>query len=151
MPSLDTYKRLHSGLNTVGQIHKKQSDEVMEATWDNDIATRTCYLYDYWHDDFITQLRDLHPEKDKNKIPISIKYLANASQTYDKDYVSSQVRKLVGDFFSDIHSDIFIPKSDIVHLLKTSLPEIDGVNIYILSELNETALQKGSYTNTKYT
>lgn len=77
-------------------------------------------------------------------------YLKMKSISYDKDYVSSQVRKLIADFFSDIQSDIFIPKSDIVHMLKSNLPEIDGVNVYILSELNETALQKGSYINTKY-
>ena len=77
-------------------------------------------------------------------------YLKMKTISYDKDYVSSQVRKLIADFFSDIQSDIFIPKSDIVHMLKSNLPEIDGVNVYILSELNETALQKGSYINTKY-
>jgi hypothetical protein len=78
-------------------------------------------------------------------------YLKMKTISYDKDYINSQVRKLIADFFSDIQSDIFIPKSDIVYLLKTNIPEIDGVDIYILSEMNETAIQTGSYISTKYT
>lgn len=92
MPSLDTYKRMKGNANRIGEIHKLQSDMVMEATWDTDIATKTCYLYDYWHDNFKDQLRDLHPEIDKNKIPISLKYLANSSQTYDKDYITYHIQ-----------------------------------------------------------
>lgn len=91
MPSLDTIRRVR-GSGTVGQVHKAQSDMVMESTWDNDISTRICYLYDYWHDDFKTQLRNLSPEKDKNKVPISLKYLMNSSQTYDKDYVTFHIQ-----------------------------------------------------------
>lgn len=78
-------------------------------------------------------------------------YLKMKTLSYDKNYINSQVRKLIADFFSDIQSDIFIPKSDIVHLLKTNIQEIDGVDVYILSEMNETAMQTGSYINTKYT
>lgn len=78
-------------------------------------------------------------------------YLKMKTLSYDKNYINSQVRKLIADFFSDIQSDIFIPKSDIVHLLKTNIQEIDGVDVYILSEMNETAIQTGSYINTKYT
>lgn len=72
-------------------------------------------------------------------------YIKLKNVSYDKDYITSQIRKLVGDFFSDIPSDIFIPKSDIIHLLKNNIPEIDGVNVYFLSERNETAIQEKSY------
>ena len=92
MPSLDTYKRMKGNASAIGQVHKNQSDQVMEMTWYTDLATRTCYLYDYWHDDFKDQLRDLRPEIDKKKIPISLKYLANSSQTYDKDYVTYHIQ-----------------------------------------------------------
>lgn len=68
----------------------------------------------------------------------------------EKDYISNKIRNLVADFFSNINSDIFIPKSDIIHLIKNNIPEIDGVDVYILSERNETAMQKGEYTNTIY-
>lgn len=87
MPSFETFKKLNGGL-TIGQTHKAESDMIMEATWDRDIPSRVAYFYDYEHDDHITQLDDLHPEGDKNKIPISIKYLAHTSQTLNKDKVS---------------------------------------------------------------
>ena len=116
MPSLDTYKRLHSGVNRIGELHKQQADNIMEMTWDNDLSTKTCYLYDYWHDDYKDQLRDLRPEIDKNKIPISIKYLANSSQTYDKDTITyhlqmrpSQERNIpyYEEFFEKRYNAIF--------------------------------------------
>ena len=45
MPSLDLYKKLHTA-TSIGQVHKQESDMIMEATWDTDINTRVCYLYD---------------------------------------------------------------------------------------------------------
>ena len=87
MPSFETFKQLNGNLS-VGQNHKAESDMIMEATWDNDIATRVAYFYDYDHDPHITQLDDLNPVEDKNKIPVSIKYLAHTSQTLSKDEIS---------------------------------------------------------------
>lgn len=69
---------------------------------------------------------------------------------YDKEFIDSKIRNLVGEFFSNIQSDIFIPKSDIIHLLKSEIPEIDGVDAYFLSERNENAIETGSYINTIY-
>lgn len=43
MPSLDLYKKQY-GTGTVGQVHKKQSDMIMNATWWNDIQSRVAYL-----------------------------------------------------------------------------------------------------------
>lgn len=41
MPSLETAKRIASvknnGAKTIGQIHKEESDWLMEATWDSDV------------------------------------------------------------------------------------------------------------------
>lgn len=82
------FQKMHGGVLTQGQANKRNSDMLMEATWDRDLATRTMYLYDYDHDSFITQLRDLHPEKDKHKIPISAKYIVSSSQTYAKDQIT---------------------------------------------------------------
>lgn len=78
-------------------------------------------------------------------------YVKLKNLSYNRDYITTQIRKLVAEFFGDISSDIFIPKSDIAHLLKSNIPEIDGVDIYILSERNEEAMKKGRYTDTKYT
>lgn len=84
MPSMETYKKLHSGL-MVGQEHKRLSDKIMDATWWTDISSRVGYLYDYYHDDYITQLNDLDSPNDSKKIPIDIKFLMNTSQTYGND------------------------------------------------------------------
>jgi hypothetical protein len=55
------------------------------------------------------------------------------------------IRQLVGDFFTNVESDIFIPKSDIIQLIKNNIENIDGVDVYFLSERNETALITGEY------
>ena len=68
----------------------------------------------------------------------------------DKEFINSKIRNLIGEFFTNINSDIFIPKSDIIQLLKNNISEIDGVDVYFLSEQNETAMQKGSYLHTEY-
>ena len=60
MPSFETARRIASvknnGAKTIGQIHKEESDWLMLETWDNDEASKVCYIYDYFHDD----------QKDKN-------------------------------------------------------------------------------------
>ena len=72
-------------------------------------------------------------------------YIKPKSLTYDKTHLDLQIRNLVGEFFSNLHSDIFIPKSDIIQLLKNNISEIDGISLYILSEKNEKARQTGVY------
>lgn len=91
MPSLDLYRQM-LGNQTLGQVHKKESDMIMEATWDTDINTRICYLYDYWHDNHKTQLKNLHPENDPDKIAISLKWRRSSAQTYDKDTVTHHIQ-----------------------------------------------------------
>jgi hypothetical protein len=61
MPSFETFKKVNGG-RTIGQNHKAESDMIMEATWKHDIGQRVAYFYDYYHDDYPTQLNDLHPE-----------------------------------------------------------------------------------------
>ena len=50
MPSLQTARRIahakNNGAKTIGQIYKEQSDWAMEQTWDNDIQSKICYIYD---------------------------------------------------------------------------------------------------------
>jgi hypothetical protein len=72
-------------------------------------------------------------------------YVKLKSLNYDKDYITNQIRNLIAEFFSNINSDIFIPKSDIVQLLKNNINEIDSVDLYFLSEKNEKAMQVGYY------
>lgn len=77
-------------------------------------------------------------------------YVKLKDSKYDKCYIENQIRNIVGEFFSDIYSDIFIPKSDIINIIKNNIPEIDGVNVYFLSEKNETAMITNRYTKNLY-
>lgn len=86
MPSLNFYKKIYNC--TVGEAHKNESDKIWEATWDNDIATRTCYFYDWYHDDNKTKINDMKPESDSKKIPMRVKYIVSSSQTFSKDAVT---------------------------------------------------------------
>lgn len=74
-------------------------------------------------------------------------YIKPKSQDCDKIYITQQIRELVGDFFANINSDLYIPKSDITNLIKNNISAIDGVNIYFLSEKNETAIINKQYIN----
>lgn len=78
-------------------------------------------------------------------------YLKFSNTNYDKEYIRNYVKNLVSIFFSNIQSDIFIPKSDIIQLLKNYVTGLEGVDIYFLSERNETALQTRQYVNTTKT
>ena len=91
MPSFDLYKKINSA-TSIGMVHKQESDMVMEATWDRDINTRVCYLYDYWHDDHRTQLTNLDSVNDPKKVAISLKWRKNSSQTMDKDTVTNHIQ-----------------------------------------------------------
>ena len=90
MPSLDTYKKLHKG-KTNGQIHKKQSDMIMEATWDNDINSRILYFYDQDHDDEFELADHLQPYKCNNKIPVEAKLYEIEYNSLSKDTVSHHI------------------------------------------------------------
>lgn len=109
MPSLNLYKKM-MGAPTVGRVLKNQSDMVMEATWDNDVSTHTCYLYDYWHDDHKTQLKNIHPEDDPNKVAISLKVRNSSQQTYAKDVVTHHIQmkpsqEINVDYYQDFFGD----------------------------------------------
>lgn len=77
-------------------------------------------------------------------------YIKLKNNTYDTTYISNEIRKLVGSFFADIKSDIFIPKSDIIHLIKENIEAVDGINIYFISDRNEQALKNHHYIEKTY-
>lgn len=77
-------------------------------------------------------------------------YIKLKSGKFNKDLIKNQIRTLVGEFFTNIQSDKFIPKSDIIHLLKTNINGIDSIDIYFLSERNEHAIYTGRYTEDTY-
>jgi len=77
-------------------------------------------------------------------------YIKLKSSKYDKTYIEAQIRNLIGEFFANIISDQYIPKSDIEKLILDKVEGVDGVNCYFLSEKNETAIQERQYTINKY-
>lgn len=96
-----------------------------------------------------TVLNFITPELKKYALFLYIKM--KSAVTYDPDIISNQIRSLLGEFFGDLKSDIYIPKSDIIHLIKSNIDSIDGVNIYIIGEENERAKSDGEYVEKKYT
>lgn len=87
--------------------------------------------------------------------PVLCKYAATIyiklkNTTSDKTFITNQITNIVGDFFSNIKNDMFIPKSDIVNAIKNNVPAVDSVDVYFMSERNEKALINRQYTNTTY-
>ena len=98
MPSLQTARRVanakNNGAKTIGQIYKEQSDWAMEQTFENDITSKTCYIYDYFHDDFFTDehgitrsLAEGMTYENTNKTKIDAKFIVKSYQSMDKDQV----------------------------------------------------------------
>ena len=63
----------------------------------------------------------------------------------DKAVIANQIREALGDFFVSPQSDMYIPKSDIIDVIKSKVSVVDGVDVYFLSEANETARRNRSY------
>lgn len=79
---------------TLGEQLKADSDKLMELTWDNDIQSKRCFIYDYFHDDFITDengisraLKDGMTYENTNKTRIDAKFIIKSYQSLDKDQV----------------------------------------------------------------
>lgn len=102
MSLYDFYKRkmqvdTHStGKNypTLGEKLKSEADQLMELTWDNDLAAKTCYIYDHFHDDFFTDehgitrsLAEGMTYENTNKTKIDAKFIIKSYQSMDKDQV----------------------------------------------------------------
>ena len=77
-------------------------------------------------------------------------YVKLKESKYNKELITNSIRQYIGEFFTDIQSDMFIPKSDIVHMLKTNIDAIDSVDIYILSQRNENAIMTHEYIDESY-
>ena len=85
------FQSMHGGSTSPGRARKMQSDLIMLNTWDQDIQSQTCYIYDYYHDhksEEALKLNDLHPYDDIQKTPLNIKFIRHTKQTYDKDQVT---------------------------------------------------------------
>jgi len=75
---------------SVGKQIKADADRIMDETFDLDVTTRLCYLYDYFHDDVVTS--DLceyganyAPPEGSAKIPVKLKFLIKNYKSLAKD------------------------------------------------------------------
>ena len=93
MLSFDDYKSTAKA-STLGEERKRQSDVIMEATWDGDIATKTMYFFDCDHDPEPTKLKDLDMWKYKKLPSMRCKYLQGSYQSMDKDTVPFKLQML---------------------------------------------------------
>lgn len=95
MPSLQTARRVanakNNGAKTIGQIHKEMSDFLMEETWDNDIQSKICYIYDYFHDNQ-PELKDHMTYDNTTKTRIEAKFIVKSYQSIDKDQVEYYIQ-----------------------------------------------------------
>mgnify|MGYP006926995015 CR=1 FL=1 len=95
MPSLSTARRIahakNNGAKTIGQIYKEQSDWAMEQTWDNDIQSKTCYIYDFYHDDQ-PRLAEGMTYENTTKTRIDAKFIVKSYQSMDKDQVEYYIQ-----------------------------------------------------------
>ena len=78
-------------------------------------------------------------------------YLKMKEVQFDRTSIEQAIRDKVGEFFSDVQNDMFIPKSDIISIIKSASDTIDGVDLYILGEKNEKAIIDKQYINKIYT
>lgn len=84
MLSFDDYKKKYNA-GTIGQQLKQMSDEVMQETFDNDIQTKQCYIYDYYHDDQADMEYGYNPILSKTKIPVKLKFIVKTYKSMAKD------------------------------------------------------------------
>ena len=113
MPSLQTARRIanakNNGAKTIGQIYKEQSDWAMEATWDNDIQSKICYIYDWKHDDSPNMNIGMTYEN-TTKTPIDAKILVSKYGSIDKDSPTLQCQ------FKPSQKEYFIETDELFYM-----------------------------------
>lgn len=86
MPSFEDMQKLYANVGSHGQQLKAMADDVMQQTFDNDVQTRLCYLYDYYHDDqFDEGLSGYNPALSRTKIPVKLKFIVKTYKSVAKD------------------------------------------------------------------
>lgn len=129
MPSLEMLKRMNGFATTNGEYRKNQSLNIINDTWDNDIASKVGYLYDWYHDNNKTLLNDTHAHDDVDKVPIDIKYIIASTQTYDKDTITYHIQlrphqECNVEYFDSVFKNIY--HNDFPTGLYIDIPDVEG-------------------------
>ncbi len=82
------------GAKTNGRAYKKQSDMIMDATFERDIQYQVAYFCDYYHTipENRLKLEGFDPNDDPYPTPIEVKFIAHSKQTYEKDEVTMHIQ-----------------------------------------------------------
>lgn len=90
----DMYSRILGGVSTLGRARKKDSDMIMDVTWDGDIQSQVAYFFDYYHTtpDNRLRLEGFDPSTDSGPVPIEIKFIRNSRKTFEKDAVTHHIQ-----------------------------------------------------------
>lgn len=91
MPSFREAKRIYGSNLTIGQQLKQMSDFAMEETWDSNIQSKVCYIYDYYHDDQPDK-KDHMTYENTTKTRIDAKFIVKSYQSIDKDQVDYYIQ-----------------------------------------------------------
>ena len=85
MPSFKTMKRINNCSSTIGQRLKEESDDKINQTWENDIQTKECYIYDYYHDNTKEFCSGYIPNEESGKKKVSLKFIVKEYKSASKD------------------------------------------------------------------
>ena len=77
--------------NTLGERMKYDSDVVMDATFENDLQCKVCYVYDYFHDDS-PDLKDHMTYEHTTKTQIQAKFIIKTYQSLDRDQIEYYIQ-----------------------------------------------------------
>ena len=89
MPSFEEMQKMYQAVGmsgTVGENLKNISDDLMDLTWDNDIQSKKCYIYDYFHDDQ-KELSCGMTYENTTKTPIDAKFIVSQYGSISQDQV----------------------------------------------------------------
>ena len=133
MPSLETARRIRqiSYSPTIGNQLKEMSDFGMQETWSNDVQTRTCYIYDYYHDDQFDEFKSsgYDPSLSKSKIKVDLKFVVKEYKSLAKDDPEYHIQFSPYDWNKKFRFDSngimsnFIPDNEEQESLKETIEE----------------------------
>jgi hypothetical protein len=92
-----------------------------------------------------SEIKFVEPEIKKYAINIVLRYFNG----YDKDLIHNEIRTKLNDYFLTVNRRDRIPKSDIIAVIE-GIEGIDSVNVFFVSEENETAIKNGYYIKKSY-
>jgi hypothetical protein len=81
---------------------------------------------------------------DPNIKKYSINVILRYFEGFEKTQIATDIRSRLNDYFLSMKRTDKIPKSDLIRIIE-EIEGIDSVNIFFLSEENETAIRNGYY------